>query len=331
MDSSEERLGFFITGATGNVGYAIAKQFRKEDIKIYALVRKQSPTHMIEKLYRIGCILVEGDLVHSESYSSMLEKVEGVIHTAAYVDPSDPGNKHKQTNVTGTKILVDAMIRAGVRRLVHMSSAGVYGTHQDLPITETTQKNPRSSYSKSKLAAEQYILQQSNLATTIIRCPYIIGPNDRHVIPTLLNSIPMRFSIKILGKEGKNGFVHTRDIANFVILAAARENTPEQIYNLQSESFTLSELSAAVEEARGTDIRYISVPFFLLQIGAFFYNIVKLFQGKERNAHRYLNNMRKNWILDTTRAQEMGWRSDFTKEMIYDEIIELMKMYLSTN
>ena len=88
------------------------------------------------------------------------EQIEAVIHFAAYKAAGEsmvqPG-RYFANNTCGTLSLLQAMVATGVRRLVFSSTAAVYGTPAELPVTEDHQLRPENPYGESKLLVERML------------------------------------------------------------------------------------------------------------------------------------------------------------------------------
>lgn len=85
------------------------------------------------------------------------EKPEAVVHFAAYKAPGESMRepaKYFRTNVGGTVSLLDTMVRHGTRSIVFSSSCSIFGTPEQLPVSEDAPKQPESVYGESKLMGE---------------------------------------------------------------------------------------------------------------------------------------------------------------------------------
>ncbi|RMG42379.1 MAG: NAD-dependent epimerase/dehydratase family protein [Methanobacteriota archaeon] len=320
---------WFITGATGLVGSSIAKELRNEDIPVVGLVRPSSSKEMKDHLRSLGITLVEGDLLDSSSYEEHLKGIKGVIHAAALIEPFDQRDLHFRINADGTKYLLDAMEKNNISRLIFISTCGVYGTRSLQPITEDFPTNPKSAYSKSKLLAENHILKRSSISATIVRCPFIIGPNDRRFIPTLVKRLPKKFFPRPFGPEAKNAILHVRDLNNFILLAAARDRTPHVIYNLQSTELSFSEIASAVYRGMGIEPKTIPIPSFIFEIIGSIGNTFQWLIRREKSFKRRMQLMTKNWIFSTERAQsDLGWQPEINADYLIEKIERLTRSYV---
>jgi len=120
--------------------------------------------------------------VRSADLADALRGCDALVHLAAvHEDPNDVAD----VNVGGTRNVVDAVSRAGVRKLVFASSHSVYGAHADnaYPLTESSpvRPNPENAYARSKAEAEQIVSyfasQHPDAVVTTLRFAWISGPN----------------------------------------------------------------------------------------------------------------------------------------------------------
>ena len=105
--------------------------------------------------------LIVGDLLNPADINAVFAQhpdIAGVIHFAAYVEVgesmSNPG-KYFHNNIQGSVNLLEAMSQAGVKSLVFSSTCAVYGTPENVPVTEDESYKPESIYGASKHLAEQ--------------------------------------------------------------------------------------------------------------------------------------------------------------------------------
>jgi nucleoside-diphosphate-sugar epimerase len=126
-------------------------------------------------------VFVEGDVLDPSTLARPVDGAEVIVHLAASVPaPDAPAGATTATNTNGTANLASAAARAGVRRFVHASSAGVYGDGPGLhPQSEESPLNPGSEYERSKLAAEQAVreaLAAESVELVVLRIAGVYGP-----------------------------------------------------------------------------------------------------------------------------------------------------------
>lgn len=209
-----------ITGASGLLGSFIVSQFISEGEQVIALTRKNSDTsplkHIQEKIqWR------EADVLDPISLSESLKGVHTVIHTAALV--SFNPRKAKiifDTNVTGTKNVVDACLATGVKKLIHVSSVAALGRRKGVnQISEEStwvDSTLNSDYAMSKYQAELEVYRgyEEGLHVSVVNPSVILGPGDwnrssSQIFKYIWNEKPFYTA-------GVLNYVDVRDVANMV-------------------------------------------------------------------------------------------------------------------
>ena len=129
-----------------------------------------------------------GDLCDPAVATRAVDGIEVIYHLAAL--PSvprslkDPWGSH-DANVNATVHLLQAAVKAGVRRVVYSSSSSVYGDTPELPKVESVEPLPRSPYAASKLASEQYVLAYARgglLEGVALRYFNVFGPRQSPIV-----------------------------------------------------------------------------------------------------------------------------------------------------
>lgn len=166
-----------ITGANGFIGRALCSYLLNQGFNVRASVR-ESFAHLPAgmPIYPVGN--VDGNTDWTEA----LKQVAVVVHLAGTVhrpDIQDPA-VYQRTIVDASINLAKQAIAAGVRRLIYMSSAGVYGVEtSNTLITENHVCHPLTPYAQAKWQAEQALLllaKEEALEVVIVRPPLVYGP-----------------------------------------------------------------------------------------------------------------------------------------------------------
>jgi dihydroflavonol-4-reductase len=247
-------MNTLVTGATGFLGSHVARQLADRGENVHVLVRKSSDTRALEGLNARRC---EGDLRDPVSLAKALEGVNRVFHVAAdyRLWARDPREIY-ESNVSGTRNLLDAARRAGVERFVYTSTVATIAVprHGALPNEETRASLGEmiGDYKRSKFQAEQCVLEaaRSGLPVVIVNPTTPVGPGDWKPTPT--GKIIVDFlNGKMPGyvDTGLN-FVPVEDCAHGHILAAERGRVGER-YILGSCNLTLIQLLAILAAISG--------------------------------------------------------------------------------
>lgn len=207
--------------------------------------------------------VLEGDIRDRAAVARAIAGATHVLHLAAQVSVrasvEDPSDSCAQ-NVLGFVNVLDAARRAGARRVVYASSAAVYGTPRELPLTEASPTAPISPYGLEKLVDEQYaalFASLHGLSTLGLRYFNVYGPRQdprsqyAGVISRFADAIAAGSPLTIFGDGGQTrDFVFVADVARVNVAALGSDATG--IANVGTgRSVTLLELVAALERAAG--------------------------------------------------------------------------------
>src|SRR3989338_6443175 len=143
---------------------------------------------------------IKGDICDQETVEKAMEGVDVVVHFAAesHVDRSITGpGIFVMTNVVGTQILLEAALKAGVKRFHHISTDEVFGALEladTNKFNEQTKYNPRSPYAASKAASDHLVLAYHTtygLPVTITNCSNNFGPYQfpEKLIPLAITNV----------------------------------------------------------------------------------------------------------------------------------------------
>jgi nucleoside-diphosphate-sugar epimerase len=180
-------MNVLVTGATGFLGDYIVEQLAARGDKVRAFCRRTAPN-----LELPGVTVALGDIRDRAAVVEACRGVDAVIHTAAVAGIWGPWNLFYETNTLGTQHVIDGCRAHGVRRLVYTSSPSVTfaGTPQsNVDETEPYPTRWLAHYPHTKALAEQLVTAANVpdvLHTASLRPHLIWGPDDRHLIPRLL-------------------------------------------------------------------------------------------------------------------------------------------------
>jgi nucleoside-diphosphate-sugar epimerase len=181
-----------ITGATGFVGQALLDEAERQGIQVRALTRREQPP-------RNGVEWVRGDLADIKALRKLTKGAEAVIHVAGVVNAPDAAG-FEAGNVAGTLTVVEAAVKAGVPRFIHISSLAA--------------REPKLSiYGASKKRAEKMV-QASGLDWTIVRPPAIFGPRDTEMFDLFRAA---RWGVLPVPQDGRASLIHVADLARLLL------------------------------------------------------------------------------------------------------------------
>jgi dTDP-glucose 4,6-dehydratase len=205
---------------------------------------------------------VPGDITDADAVDGVMSRVDHVVHFAAesHVDRSIQGAaSFVVTNVVGTQVLLDAALRHGVRRFIHVSTDEVYGSIPEGSWPETHPLEPNSPYSASKASSDllaRAYCRTHRLPVIITRCSNNYGPYQfpEKVVPLFVTNLLDGLAVPLYG-EGRNvrDWLHVDDHCRGIhlVLAGGR---PGEVYNIGGGTeLTNRELTEKLLEAVGAD------------------------------------------------------------------------------
>jgi len=220
-----------ITGGAGFIGSNLAAQLIRSGHQVTVLDNLQSGYR--QNLDPCPSVrFINGDVRDPAAVEEAVRGAEVIFHLAASV-----GNKRSinqpvndaEINVIGTLRVLEAARKAGVRKVVISSSAGIFGELKTLPIREDHPAEPDSPYGASKLCAEKEGLAYAKLygmEVVCLRYFNVYGPSQRfdaygNVIPIFVFEMLRGEPITIFGDgEQTRDFVNVRDVVQANIKAA---------------------------------------------------------------------------------------------------------------
>jgi nucleoside-diphosphate-sugar epimerase len=248
-----------VTGATGHLGANLVRRLLRDGQSVRVLLRPGERTDAVDGL---PVARVVGDLRSAEAVDRAVKGVSRVYHAGAIVSTVRGDRAHRKaifdTNVLGTKHVLDAALRHHVVRVVMTGSFSAVGydpEHPDRPSNEEMPFDPFHSptpYSTSKAAAEHQCWQAvaRGLDVVVAVSCAIVGPND--FTPSRLGGVLCSFAEGRLACYIDGGFpwVAARDVCEGHVLAMERGRAGER-YILASEYRTMDELLGLFEEVTG--------------------------------------------------------------------------------
>ncbi|MDP9274850.1 MAG: NAD-dependent epimerase/dehydratase family protein [Chloroflexota bacterium] len=252
----------FLTGATGFVMGAVARALRARGDAVVALVRAPSRA---ASLTAIGCDLVAGDVVDPTDAVGALRRCDALIHGAAIYEIGVSAERRRQmedTNVNGTRRMLEAAKAAATPRIVYVSTIAAFGnTHREV-VAEGHRPTspPTSAYEDTKRQAHEIALEaaRGGAPIVIVQPGQVYGPNDHSAVGANFRMLAEgRLRYRAFEDLGLN-LVHVDDLADGILRALDR-GRPGECYILGGEIARLGDAYRAVAKAAGR-----SLPVFVL-------------------------------------------------------------------
>ncbi|KAI9028036.1 NAD dependent epimerase/dehydratase family protein [Hyaloraphidium curvatum] len=225
---AEERI--FVSGTTGFVGRNLVAHLvrTRKPALLRALVRSEDGKRTC--LEAGATEVVRGDLTGDpETLADALAGCDVVYHLAGFVGPYGSRDEFFRGNVDGTRALLEAAKRAGVRVFVFASSESVFVERLGKPVrmaAEDTQlpSSNAGPYGASKAEAEKLVLaaDSPDFRCNVVRLPFVWGADDPTGLPRVLAAIRTGEFIWFGHAMGPFSHVHAANAAHGLVLCAER-------------------------------------------------------------------------------------------------------------
>ena len=228
-------MNVLVTGGTGFVGRAMVAELNRAGHTIHLLARHAGSENIASFAAKHSAQVRPGNILDPDSLTDACLGIDAVIHLVGII--SEGGRQtYEAVHVEGTRNMIEASHRAGVKRFVHMSGLG-------------TRPNARARYHQSKWAAEE-IVRQSGLTSTIFRPSIVYGSGDGFVnlFAQIARRSPM---VPIIGKgESKFQPIAVRNVARAFVATLNEPRAENETFALAgSEVLTLNEIVDAILRA----------------------------------------------------------------------------------
>jgi nucleoside-diphosphate-sugar epimerase len=245
----------FVTGGTGFIGGRVVRRLRDRGDDVVALVRSRGKAH---ELGQLGCQLAEGDLSSEDAIRHGVQGCDAVFHVAAVYKVGIPASERdamREANVGGTERVLDAAVDAGVKRIVYVSTVGVFGnTHGEI-VDESYAHNGAdfcSCYEETKWQSHQVALDRiaKGAPIVIVQPGGVYGPGDHSELGNIIDQASTGKLRMMMFPETGFNLVHVDDVADGVLLAHDRGQVGES-YVLGGQIARMRELVEKVSEISG--------------------------------------------------------------------------------
>lgn len=304
----------FVTGATGFVGSHVARALAEQGAGVRLLVRANSNTKNIADL---KADLATGDLRDPSSLEKAIAGCEAVFHVAAdyRLWVRDPDEMYR-ANVEGTRAILDAARKHGVKRVVYTSSVATMGfTSNGEPADEASPvslENMIGPYKRSKFLAEQVATEAAASGVNVVIVNPTTPVGERDIKPTPTGRIIVDFLKKKFPAYVDTGLnlVDVRECALGHIAALEKGRSGER-YILGGENLTLKQILDRLAAISGLPSPRVRVPYALaLATGVVDELFTGRLLGREPRATIDAVRMgRKKMFVSSAKAErELGWK-----------------------
>ena len=314
-----------VTGATGHIGNVLVKELVKRGESVRVLVL---PGEDLLPINGTEVEVVYGNVCDPASLDAAFADIEFVFHLAGIISITSSNNPIvHHVNVEGTQNMIDAAMRAGVKRFIYTSSIHAFKRipHGSL-VDETTPIDPAfniADYDRSKAEATLAVLKKVEEGLpAIIACPTgVIGPYDykNSELGSLMSSWMVNKVNYMI--DGSYDFVDVRDVAHGLILAREKGKIG-QLYILSGTLVRVSDLWKIAQELFSFKSILVNIPMNLARFAAFFAERYYKISKTTPKLTRYsIETLQSNAMISNLKARlYLGYNSRPLQETVRDTI-----------
>jgi UDP-glucose 4-epimerase len=276
-------MNVLVTGGAGYIGSVVVEQLlaRSHQAVVYDNLSRGHRQAVAPE-----AVFIEGDLADRSRLIRAFEQhqIEAVIHMAAYAlvgeSVSEP-RLYFANNLVNGHSLLEAMLTAGVNKIVFSSTCATYGAPDSLPITEQAPQHPTNPYGESKLAFEKMLRwydQAYALRYVAMRYFNAAGASERfgedhdpetHLIPNVLKvAAGCKPHVDVFGEDYPTpdgtcvrDYIHVIDLAEAHVLALGVLDARSEVYNLgYGSGYSVAEVVEMARQVTGRRIPTEAAP-----------------------------------------------------------------------
>jgi len=310
-----------VTGATGFIGSYLLQILSQHKFQITAAVRKNL-SHSLSTPIRIVKV---GNIDEKTDWQEALQGIDIVIHLAArahIINETIPNPEAEfiKVNTQGTANLVQQSIQAGVKHFIFISSIGAMTTQSDRILTENSPCHPDSPYGRSKLQAEQALInltKDSNMTWIILRPTLVYGPGNPGNMERLMKLIKRGLPLPFGAIKNRRSFVFVGNLVAAIITCLDHPNAANKIFLISdNQAVSTPQLIRLIAQQIQQPCRLLPVPTTLLRFLGYLGDRVESITGKNLPFNTYnIDRLLGSLTVDSRYIQKtLNWQPPFTLE-----------------
>jgi nucleoside-diphosphate-sugar epimerase len=306
-------MKIFISGATGYIGYRLAKTAAEKGWTVHALVR--DPSSKYRPIHE-NIILFKGDITRKGSIEKAMEGCSSVFHTAAFTHETIKSSpEFFNTNVQGTRNVLEVALANKVSRFVFTGSCSIYGSSGDREVNEETGSviDPTTPYSISKYEAEKIVSDYNTkgISTVILRPSRIYGPGHlttgNPITKLIVNILKNRIAFMPADSSMIGNYVFVDDVVKAHFLALEKSPAGEK-YIIGGENISYIKFFQTLRTLSKKNFLIVPVSKTVFKFGAKTFNGFNNLFGRKYISSQLIDRIWQNRALSSEKAtRQLGY------------------------
>ena len=309
-------MKIFITGGTGFIGKHTVELLSKTNHQLVLLTRNTSNTSFISSLSNQNVTLKKGDLTDEGSLLNGMKGCDAVINIAAHYTFWEPDKKiYSKVNVKGTQNVMECALKSGIKKVVHISTAGVFGKPSEEPFNEKTSAGTAqfSEYFRTKYEGDRIawnLFEKKGLPLVVIYPACVLGPEDPKASGSYVQNLINKKLPATVFNNRMFSFVCVKDVAQAIVNALEKENNIGEKYLIGNCRLKWKEINKLISETSGVPMPRIKLPEMITMMNAYLLtglaNLIKKPPLWDMSIDQ-MKVMKKGFSVDGTKAErELG-------------------------
>ena len=307
-------MKIFITGGTGFIGTHLVKYLAETKHELVCLARKTSDVSTLKEL---GITIALGDVTDKVSLLRGMQGCDWVVNLANLFLFWVPNKQiYNDVNVEGTRTVMEAALETGISKVVHVSTAAVWGK-ADWPISEDTPvgKQRASKYAQTKYEGERIawrLYKERELPLVMIYPSAVVGADDPKAAGRYIKNMARhRMPAQVLTKS-PFPFVYVGDVCEAVLRALETEGNIGEKYLVSGANITWGELNRMICKIAGVPLPLLRLPDAVTVVNArlltWLANLINRPPLLDLSVDQ-VGMMKQGFVLDSGKAErELGLR-----------------------
>jgi nucleoside-diphosphate-sugar epimerase len=301
-----------VTGVNGFIGQNIYRELIKLNYFVRGTVRSLDSVLINNDIKYISV----GSIDAETNWDYALEEIDCVIHCAGKAHAMNKKVEldiYREVNRDGTKHLAEQAAKAGVKRLIFLSSVKVNGESTDKSngtkiFIYNDIPNPQDNYAISKFEAEQVLWEvasKTGLEVVVVRLPLVYGHSAKGNLDRLIKLIYSKIPLPLGGIKNKRSLIGIDNLLDVLVRCVEHPDIAGKTFLVSDrEDLSTPELIRLLASTMGQPAKLFTVPTFLLKFLGFI-------MGKQSEVNR----LTRSLVIDSSYARKiLNWTPPFSVE-----------------
>jgi GlcNAc-P-P-Und epimerase len=302
-----------ITGCTGFIGSYFNKRLKNEGWHVKGIDLKVNKNQMNNNL-------IEGNILNKDVVKQAMEGSHVVLHLAAKHRANERKEDYYETNVAGTKAVLDVATELNIHNIIFFSTVNVYGNNNLINKYEDLKPEPVDDYGKSKLMAEHLIqewLSKNNLNKALIMRPVVVyGKNNYGNMYRLIDFVYRNNRFQIATGKNKKAIAYVENLFDAVMFAWYNMDNRKEVYNYSDYPImTTSNLINLIYKYLEKKKPRLILPLYMAYFGGYLFDLIAAITKKDfQISKQRIIKFYSNTINYSDRIREKGYNQKYTNE-----------------